>query len=172
MLCCCRPVNKPLIKVRRQKLREYSKQFLEVISEVGDLRKSGAAVPVGLRRRQDRLCMIVWAALGEFPGRSALAKNTAVSRSTLGLWLHRASGVTADTQVVDLPRSGRPPKLTMKERKALLRVVRDRTTRKGHRHSLAHLAEMYDVSRMTLWRLLRSVQRRDSRKMVAEPATK
>jgi transposase len=159
--CCSRPVKKKLIHLRRQKLREYVDQLQKVVSQVEDLRKRGAAVPVDVRRRQDRLAMIVGAACGEFPGRSALARGTAVSRSTLDLWLHRASAGTADAQVTDSPRSGRPLRLTMKQRKTLLRAVRTRTTRKRHRHSLADLAEMYDISRMTLWRLLCSIQRRD-----------
>ncbi len=163
-LYCFGPMNKKLIHLRQQKWLEYGDQLQKVVSQVAGLGKCGVTVPVGLRRRQDRLAMIVGAASGQFPGRSALAKKTGVSRSTLDLWLHRADAGTGDAQVTDFARSGRPPRLTMKERKALLRMVRDRTTQKRHRHSLADLAEMYDISRMTLWRLLRSVRRRDPKK--------
>jgi transposase len=65
---------------------------------------------------------------------------------------------------MDLPRSGRPPKLTKNKRKILLQAIRNRTTRKSNRQSLAELAKGRKISRMTLWRLLRSVQRRDSKK--------
>ena len=156
-------MKKPLLLLPHKQLRELADQYGKVVEQVQDLQQRGDAVPARLKRRQARMATIVGAASGEYATRSDLAKEAKVCRPTLNLWLRRAAMAGAP-EVADAPRPGRPHKLTASERKAVFRKVRSRNRRQRGKPSLAQLAEMYDISRMTLWRLLRSVQRRDPKK--------
>jgi len=151
-------MGKILSRLPKKQLVEFARQWEEVCNRILMIERQGDQVPVGLRRRRQRLRLITLGGTDECSSRTELARDSGVTRPTADLWLRRARTGATNPRVADARRPGRPRKLTAKDRKALLRAIRERKGRRRNRYSLAKLAEMYDVSRMTLSRLQRSAR--------------